>query len=47
MTRFSHRLGRVAQWSNPLLCALRNTLLAATPMHAIRRSHSRYVGFRA
>lgn len=47
VTRFSHRLGRVAQWSNPLLCALRDTLLAAMPMYAIRRSHRRYVGFRA
>ena len=46
IVRFSWRLGRVGQWSNPTLCALRDRALALTPMSAIRRRHERYVGFR-
>ncbi len=46
IVRFSWRLGRVAQWSSPAACRLRDLALAATPMAAIRRRHRRYVGFR-
>lgn len=46
IVRFSWRLGRVGQWSNPLLCTLRDRVLELTPMRAIRRRHERYVGFR-
>jgi 2-polyprenyl-6-methoxyphenol hydroxylase-like FAD-dependent oxidoreductase len=46
IVRFSWHLGRVGQWSNPLACWLRDRALAATPMAAIRRQHTRTVGFR-
>ncbi len=31
----SHRMGRVAQWENPLACWLRDSLLALTPPHLL------------
>lgn len=46
IVRFSWHLGRVGQWSNPLACGLRDAALAATPVAAIRRQHTRTVGFR-
>ncbi|HWD99944.1 MAG TPA: hypothetical protein VG345_12935, partial [Bryobacteraceae bacterium] len=33
----SRRIGKVAQWSHPALCLLRNTLVRATPAWIARR----------
>jgi 2-polyprenyl-6-methoxyphenol hydroxylase-like FAD-dependent oxidoreductase len=47
VVRFSWHLGRAGQWTSAFACWLRDRALAATPMAAIRRQHTRYVGFRA
>jgi 2-polyprenyl-6-methoxyphenol hydroxylase-like FAD-dependent oxidoreductase len=45
ITRFSWRLGRIAQLENPLGCMARNGLMCLTPRAMIRADHRRTVGY--
>lgn len=42
--RTSRRIGAVAQWSNPLACALRNALLRAVPARSTLKNLERTIG---
>jgi 2-polyprenyl-6-methoxyphenol hydroxylase-like FAD-dependent oxidoreductase len=47
ITNVSWRLGKVGQWSSPLLCGLRDRVFAAIPESIIMKQHTGVVGFRA
>jgi 2-polyprenyl-6-methoxyphenol hydroxylase-like FAD-dependent oxidoreductase len=45
VTNMSWKLGRVGQWSNPVMCALRNFFAGLTPQFMFRQNHRQVVGF--
>jgi 2-polyprenyl-6-methoxyphenol hydroxylase-like FAD-dependent oxidoreductase len=45
VTNMSWKLGRVGQWSNPVMCALRDFFAGLTPQFMFRQNHRQVVGF--
>jgi 2-polyprenyl-6-methoxyphenol hydroxylase-like FAD-dependent oxidoreductase len=44
VTNVSWKLGRVGQWSNPIMCALRDFFAGLTPRFMFRQNHRQVVG---
>jgi 2-polyprenyl-6-methoxyphenol hydroxylase-like FAD-dependent oxidoreductase len=47
VTNVSWRLGRVGQWTNPVMCALRNLATSLVPRFMFMQNHRSVVGFEA
>jgi 2-polyprenyl-6-methoxyphenol hydroxylase-like FAD-dependent oxidoreductase len=47
VTNVSYRLGRVGQWTNPLLCAMRDFVTSLTPNFMFLQNHKSVVGYEA
>ena len=47
VTNVSWKLGRVGQWTNPLMCALRNLATSLVPRFMFMQNHRSVVGFEA